>query len=238
MVLEKTRKDFMLFLPKHFSLLVASLLLFATMRGQEVTRVFHADSVSVYLASEKNTVNKIIPKEYEAVIKIALLYFPELAETAIEFRVKKQVAPLSARPKIWSVFVKSSKRKYVINISNQTIEKLNAILLSNLSFNAQIGVIGHELSHIVEYDSKRGIFFIGLALRHVSKRSMDRFEYNTDKRCVEHKLGYQLLSWSEEVRSKLGQEKWGGANKPKRERYMNPATIRELIRVLPCYQGK
>jgi hypothetical protein len=228
----------MLYLPKRFSAIVIFMLLFFSAQGQEVTRMFYRDSVENYLTLEKNTENKVIPKEFSDVIKIALLYFPELEKTKIVFQVKKQIAPLSARPTLWSVFVKSSKRKYIINISNETIEKLQGILLSNLSFNAQIGVIGHELSHIVEYDSKRGIFFIGLALRHLSKKSMDCFEYNTDKRCIDHKLGYQLLSWSEEVRMKLKQEKWGGANKPKRERYMNPETIRAYIKKLPFYQDK
>ncbi|MGL4599589.1 MAG: hypothetical protein ACRCYO_18840 [Bacteroidia bacterium] len=230
--------DFILYLPKRFSVALIGVFFCMALSAQDVTRVFYRDSIPVYLAAEKHTANKLIPTEYEAVIKIALLYFPELEQTAIEFRVKKQVAPLSARPKIWSIFAKSKKRKYIISISNETIEKLNGILLSNLSFNAQIGVIGHELSHIVEYDSKRGIYFVGLALRHLSRKSMDRFEYNTDKRCIEHKLGYQLLSWSEEVRMKLKQEKWGGANKPKRERYMNPETIREWMKKMPIYDGK
>ena len=66
---------------------------------------------------------------------------------------------------------------------------------------------------------------------------MDAFEYNTDKRSIQHGLGYQLLSWSEEVRSKLNLNQWGGANKPerKRERYMNPETIKKSMQAITEY---
>ena len=116
--------------------------------------------------------------EYDDVINLVLFYYPELNNTNIEFRVKKQLAPLSARPRIWSIFAKPSKRKYIVTISNKTIKKFNSILLKNLSLNAQIGVIGHELGHISEYNSKSGFFFIRLALKHLSRKRIDNLEYD------------------------------------------------------------
>jgi hypothetical protein len=235
MALLRIHKACTLFSQKRFKVLFA-ILLSTVCYSQNMTKVFIQDSAAVYLTNAPSLENKTIPKEYEDVIRIALLYFPELKKTTIEFRVQKHTAPLSARPTLASVFKKAANRKYIVIISNETIERLRPILLSNLSFNAKIGVMGHELSHIVEYDSKRGIYFIRLALKHLRKKKMDEFEYNTDKRCIEHKLGYQLLSWSIEVREKLKQEKWGGANQPKRERYMNPDTIRTLIQTLAIYR--
>ena len=46
--------------------------------------------------------------------------------------------------------------------------------------------------------------------------------------CLEHGLGYQLLSWSKEVRLKLNLVQWKGIkqlNNTGRERYMNPESI-------------
>jgi hypothetical protein len=81
-------------------------------------------------------------------------------------------------------------------------------------------------------------FFIALLLEHLSKKRMDKFEYNTDKRCIEHYLGFHLLSWSKEVREKLDLTIWGGANKPdaKSERYMNPEKILQTMALLPMYK--
>lgn len=116
-------------------------------------------------------------------------------------------------------------------------KEINTVLLKNLSFNSQIGVIGHELGHIQHYNSKRGIYFIGLALKHLNKKAIDRFEFNTDKICIEHGLGVQLLSWSQEIRRKLDLKQWGGSNQPNgtRERYMNPETIIKSMSLLTIY---
>ena len=103
---------------------------------------------------------------------------------------------------------------------NKTNKKLSPILLKNLNTNSQIGVIGHELAHIYEYNSKGSAFFFRLAIKHLSRRKMDEFEYNTDRQCIEHFLGYQLFAWSQEVRIKLKTDQWGGANNPKREQQL------------------
>lgn len=237
MVKPKIHMEYMLFLPKHFKLSIIFLSTSFFCFSQGIVKEFKKDSLQYYAGSSL-TENKIIPKEYSDQIKLVLLYYPELCKTKIKFKVKYNLAPLAAQPTLWSVFVKPSKRKYIVTISDGTIKKFNPILLKNLSTNAQIGVIGHELGHIAEYNSKRGFFFIALALKHLSKRSMDTFEYNTDKRCIEHHLGYQLLAWSEEVRIKLNLNQWGGANSPKRERYMNPTTIINVIKSMDDYQTK
>ena len=67
---------------------------------------------------------------------------------------------------------------------------------------------------------------------------MDKFEYNTDKRSIEHYLGFQLLSWSKEMRMKLHLNKWSGTKKPnaKRERYVNPETTLQTMALLPIYK--
>ena len=67
---------------------------------------------------------------------------------------------------------------------------------------------------------------------HLSKKSIDGFEYKTDMICIEHGLGYQLLSWSKEVRLKLNLIQWKGIKQLQengRERYMNPESITKVI---------
>jgi hypothetical protein len=176
--------------------------------------------------------NKKIDSLYKLQIQGALLFFPELKNVHIKFRVKHTLVPLAARPRIWAVFQKPENRKYLITISSKSIGKLEPILLKNLSFNAQVGVLGHEISHIAEFNEKKRSFFIKLLFWQLSKIRMDIFENNTDRRTVEHGLGYQLLAWSTEVRHNLKIKEWGGAVKngvQERERYMSPETILRLI---------
>ncbi len=214
---------------KHLVLLYFISIIFTEKNSfaQTTHKFFSADSATYYLQNALPVINKNIPTQYQNAIRVALMYYPELSNVNIQFRVRKRIAPLAARPTVWSTFVQPSKRKYKVTISSSTIKFLTPILLHNLSFNAQVGVVGHELSHVSEYNSKRGLFFVELALNHLSKRKIDAFEYATDARCIAHGLGYQLLAWSTEVRTKLKLNKWGGSNNltPKHERYMNPETI-------------
>ncbi len=175
---------------------------------------------------------KKIDSTFEMQIRAALLFYPELNNTKIKFRVKKTVVPLQARPRIWAIFQRPKNRQYLVTISNKSSGRLEPILLKNLSFNAQIGVLGHELSHVADFQQRKGLYFVKLLAMHLSIRSMDTFENNTDRRCIAHGLGYQLLAWSVEVRKNLNIEQWGGTNSSgtlARERYMSPESIKKII---------
>lgn len=167
----------------------------------------------------------------------ALSFYPELRNVRIKFRVRKRKTPLTSRPRILSVFRKKKNRNYVITISNATTDRLTPILLSNLPYNAQIGVLGHELAHISHYNTQNTFQLIGLSLGMLRSTYVDEFEWNTDKSTIEHGLGYQLYDWSSYVRNALNIREWLGASqdvldadllKPK-ERYMNPKTILKHI---------
>jgi hypothetical protein len=177
-------------------------------------------------------INKQMDSTYKQQIIGALLFYPELKNIKIKFKVKKAIVPLSARPRVWATFQKPQNRKYLIVISSSSIGKLEPILLKNLSFNAQVGVLGHEISHIADFNQRHGLYFVKLLFMQFSRKAMDVFENNTDRRTIEHGLGYQLLAWSTEVRHNLKIKEWGGATKngiQNRERYMSPKTIMALI---------
>ncbi len=113
-------------------------------------------------------------------------------------------------------------------------------MFKNLNFNAQIGVLGHELSHISDYTYKGFGKMSNLLLIEIfSKKQVDLFESRTDLICIHHGLGYQLLDWSTSVRINLNIENWRGANniefKAKKERYLNPETISEIMKSLSTY---
>jgi hypothetical protein len=212
--------------------------------AQEPTKVFNHDSLSQSYFSElkKNFgIYKTYPPRYEEQILIALSYYPELKNVPIHFRVKEKHTPLSTRSS-WSGLLKEQqKRDYVITISSNTEQALTPILFQNLSFNAQIGVIGHELGHVVEFRSMATLNIMEHAAQNVSSKYVDHFEFKTDSICIAHGLGYQLLAWSTYVRHAMHKDNWDGADnihKPMmRERYMNPSTIKKRINQLPQYQG-
>lgn len=230
---------------KFKSVIILNLLCLFTLNGsaQQIVKQFTQDSYSTKKIQElKNEfgTNKIIPTLYEHQILIALSYFPELKNTTIEFRIKKTNTPLSSRPTLLGLLKSSKKRKYIITISEATNSRLEPILLMNLNFNAQIGVIGHELSHVSDYVNKGFGKITNLILIEIlSKKQVDKFESRTDHICINHGLGYQLLDWSLSVRRNLNIEYWRGADNlqytTKKERYLNPDTIIQVLKTNTLY---
>ena len=225
--------------------LIAGLIFCFNCFGQNIVKDFSVQTLtagSISLLQQQFGTNKIIPTEYKKQILIALSFFPELKNVSIEFRVKQTCkAPLTTIPSFSSVLKSPAKRKYIITIRNLQSKNLEPILFENLPYNAQIGVIGHELSHVTDFNRQSSLQLICNGMKHVSYRYVDHFEYNTDSICVAHGLGYQLLTWSEYVRLSLHRDNWIGAGsveeekRSNRERYMNPLTILKKIREEPIY---
>lgn len=206
--------------------------------AQEIVKTFFSNTYSgekLQQLKAEFAANKIIPNVYESQILIALSYFPELKNTTIEFRLKKTNTPLSSRPKFFGLFQSAKSRKYIITISEATNSRLEPILFKNLNFNAQVGVLGHELSHVSDYMSKGFSKMTNLLWIEIfSKKQVDKFETRTDHICINHGLGYQLLDWSSSVRRNLKIEYWRGADNlkymTKKERYLNPETIEQVLK--------
>ncbi|MGE5108113.1 MAG: hypothetical protein ACM3H8_11245 [Sphingobacteriales bacterium] len=197
--------------------------------------VFVFISYAKSLSAQQPVSNKQLPQGYEKEAIIALSYFPELKNTHITFRIINAYTPLSTKPIFFSIFKKPAKRKYFITISNQTTDKLSPILFKQLTDSAKIGVLGHELSHVADFQNKHFFQFLHLGLKHSSKKFQDKFEFNTDKICLQHGLGSYLLAWSVFVRNALHIVNWRGADNINEknemiERYMNPGTIKNYLR--------
>lgn len=172
----------------------------------------------------------IIPEEIKTAALLALTYYPELQDVKIVFRFRNKITPLSTRPQLLNFLRPKHKHAFVITISRKTIKQIKPILFFNLPFNAQVGVLGHELAHILEFSQKSKSQLIALFFKNLKSSNTDRFEFNTDRVCIDHGLGYQLYDWSAYVREALQIKEWKGAafdgdTSMVNQRYMNPQTI-------------
>lgn len=185
---------------------------------------------------------KVIPKEIHSATLLALSYYPELVGHKIAFRFRNKITPLSSRPCLFSLFVQREKRTYIITISRKTTKQISPILFANLPFNAQVGVIGHELAHIIEFSQKSSWQLVTLFFKNLKSSNTDRFEFNTDRVCIEHGLGYQLYDWSAFVRVALQIREWKGVTfdgdtAQVNQRYMNPPTIHRFMQKNGMYNN-
>jgi hypothetical protein len=173
--------------------------------------------------------NKTLPLGFELQTLLALSHYPELINTRINFIVDDVSIPLSSRPH-WSSMWRSAKnRTYMVIIDNELQGARDALLLKNQPFNAQVGIIGHELAHTVYYLDRSFFGIVGNALCQFTDCRI-RFERATDRRLIDYGLGWQRFDHATFVRSRISQnsasaftaEGGGGA-------YMSPAEILSII---------
>ncbi|MDR2848089.1 MAG: hypothetical protein LBV39_03190 [Bacteroidales bacterium] len=126
-------------------------------------------------------------------------YYPELCSTTIKIRYGALNTSMAARPVLWSVvFNRRSNRKYLL-IINKNTESQQARLLYNASFNASVGVMGHELAHIADYSTQSGWKIIGTGIRYLGKKYRRKMERQTDAMAIERGLGWQLYDYAYHV---------------------------------------
>lgn len=173
--------------------------------------------------------HKELPPGYELQALLALSHYPELKDVRIRFIVDDVSIPLSSRPHWASMLRSARKRTYLVVIDSHLEGDRDALLLKNQPFNAQVGIIGHELAHTVYYLDRSFFGILGDALCQLSSCRV-RFERETDRRLVDYGLGWQRYDHALFVRSQflgsveaaLATEGGGGA-------YMSPTELRDLI---------
>ncbi len=170
--------------------------------------------------------NKSIPDSLELAFLTAVSYYPELKDVHISFKYTKIKTTLNVRPSLLSaLFRKKENRRYVIRVNNDP--KRSEVLVDQVPFNAQVGLLGHELAHIVDYQ-QLGIG--GLLERGVGYMNADyrrKYEYQIDRATITAGLGWQLQDWSDFIQQNPKIDK--AYKKYKAENYMGRSTITNHI---------
>ena len=98
-----------------------------------------------------------------------------------------------ARPKGINVFRAKGKRHYIIYINDYPSSKVSP---DSVSFNAQIGVIGHELAHLVDYEQTSSLKMLIVGFSYLNKKFRTKFERATDLRTINHGLLWQCYDFA------------------------------------------
>ncbi|MGZ4036520.1 MAG: hypothetical protein ACXVPQ_01760, partial [Bacteroidia bacterium] len=170
---------------------------------------------------------KRIPAAYESAILTALSHFPELKGVRIAFMLKADHAmPCSTRPSLKSLMRKTGNRTYSVVICEETKSVFKDVLLKNLPFRARLGMIGHELAHIVQYESCSRAGLLAMLLKHAAPALKRQTERAADQATIDHGLGNELYALAAYIRRSAGYLR---KNKVIRENYLKPAEIRESL---------
>lgn len=144
-------------------------------------------------ASMDTATNKDILPKFSKAIRIALEHFPELENISIRFVEKKRfhftVASLIDRR---SVFGPRNKRSYTIIINTEVPMEFDHGLFSKLPQKLQIGMLGHELAHVVDYQQRNIFQIIKILFFYLIPSRKQKFERSIDTIAITHHMGEYL----------------------------------------------
>jgi hypothetical protein len=182
---------------------------------------YNTDSLRLLYGRNKKLIDK-----YEIQTLLALSHYPQLKDVSIIFYEDEALLPLASRPEPYSMFGSKDKWQYNIIISTQSIDALEPILLSRVPFNAQVGIIGHELAHTAYYQDKNWIQMLLIALNYPFPSFRAAFEKNTDRRTIAHGLGWPLLAYARFARTVMRYDETELGS----EYYLSPEDIEKLLK--------
>lgn len=189
-----------------------------------INKSYYADSIQVFDSLFSN--NKHICDTFRTQILIALSYYPELKDAHIQFARRRIKTTMACRPK-WTFFLKPrDKRVYLILINKR--RRIEGVLLRNVPFNAQIGVIGHELGHVVDYSQKGFLRIAGTGIGYLFRNYRRKLEATIDRITIAHGLGWQVYDFADFVMNRSDAPK--SYKRYKRKNYLSPLQIKKHIR--------
>ncbi|TBW28516.1 hypothetical protein [Gramella sp. KN1008] len=141
--------------------------------------------------------NKIVPDTIWREAYVALSHYPELKDTPIEFRFKKNIKKsfMQAQPKLGGLFKKKENRSYLILINEEFSIEDEKLDISMVPSEVLIGWIGHELGHIMDYRDRSALGLIWFGLKYITSDNYIReAERAADTYAVNHGLGEQIIA--------------------------------------------
>ena len=153
--------------------------------------------LSVVLSKSENDIslfsnienNKSFVDKYKVACLKALSFYPELKDVNIEFREAGIGTTLAARPILSSFFNSDYERKYEV-IFNNSVDC--EVPFSELPEEGQVGILGHELAHILDYETKSFGQLLVTGCFYVNAHSIRNYERGIDRVTVERGLGKKL----------------------------------------------
>ncbi len=163
---------------------------------------------------------------FAGVLLEARKFYPELIAVPIDVSFGKGASPFTTRPLF------GTENHFRIVVSRTVKSEFVEIQFDRLSKSAQIGVLCHELAHVVQFLKFNRFDWSRYIIQQLLPRKIDLQENTIDRIAISHGAGGFLYQWSKEVRFKLGYQHWNGTrlkNSAKHERYLDPLSIIAIV---------
>ena len=153
-------------------------------------------TISMATAQNIDLSNKIIPESLEKEVMEALTFYPELYETAIEFKFKNNIkkSTMQAQPRFASFFKKKENREYLIFISRKIQIEGEVFTMDDIPSDVKVGWLGHELGHVMDYSHRTNVGMLILGIKYLfSAAHIKEVERAADTYAIAQGMGDYIL---------------------------------------------
>lgn len=181
--------------------------------------------------------NSILKNQIAYVLK----FFPKMVVKNIVVEFKESIHIARTTPRFNDILKSPDQRVYRICFSNSTKSTLDSVMINELSFNSQLGLIAREISQVEELSTDGFLDHVAWYFRQLSRRGRNRIVREAEAKALEAGLGYQLLSFNLELSQKLNIDRWKSVKgyatyvKYTKTPAMKPYLINDFINDLPVY---
>ncbi|HEX8461349.1 MAG TPA: hypothetical protein VF623_07960 [Segetibacter sp.] len=177
--------------------------------------------------------NKQIPAVIQANALKALSFYPELKNATISFIFKTDIktSVMQAQPVFFTLLSSRKKRRYRINISEHFKLISTQMPIQEIPDKVMIGWIGHELGHILDYESRSNLGLVSFGYRYYFHSSFVKHaEMLADSLAVERGMGDYIVATKRFI---LDHAELPQAYKDKiKKLYLSPDVIVEQVKKL------
>lgn len=174
--------------------------------------------------------NKIVPDTIWREVYIALSHYPELRDTPIDFKFKKNIKKsfMQAQPKVNSLLKDRKNRSYIVFINQKFTIEDEVFDITTVPSEVLIGWIGHELGHIMDYRDRSSADLVWFGVKYLtSKNYIREAEKAADTYAVNHGLGEEIIATKNFI---INHSKLSDSYKDRiQDLYLSPEEIMVLI---------
>lgn len=160
------------------------------------TLLFFSGNAQELSTDQNNNSNPNQLYHYDSVFKIALSFYPSLASEKIQLKMKAINSTARTTISLSSVFKKVNKQYYIF--INEDKDQ-TGMLLSDAPIEAQIGLFGHELAHVLDFKKRSFLDLTWWGISYLFDRHRPKIEKKADKTAIQHGLGQPLYSFTDFV---------------------------------------
>ena len=172
----------------RFSIIII-MMMFTWCNAQQKSNMHQKDSLEYS--------NKIVPDNIWRETYVALSHYPELKDTPIEFKFKKNIKKsfMQAQPKLSGFFKNRKNRSYVIYINEKFKIEDETFSVKDVPSEVLIGWLGHELGHVMDYRDRSAMDMLWFGIRYITSNNYIReAERAADTYAVNHGLGQNIIA--------------------------------------------